>query len=232
MTWRISSIDRDKGYAMFFDKENGTGVGCELWVIPDELEVGDVVHIQWDTGNWDNEGWGQTVRRVDWNDETLVNMSDEYRDMRNKIDLYNIKMRNERDAFINYDDRMERLSNLPDLLRNRLQGFLSDDPDFERESMGFAYELFLSEQACELYKASKTEEFRSETAAATGRNCDDPIDAINAWWALNSAAFDYNYELQYAIMPAWSNGHSGMTASAAKMFAIMLLEEERATSPS
>ena len=227
MTWFIQSIDAAKSYLNLRDDE-ASGVSVEYWLLPDDLELGDEVDIQWDSGQWNNEGWGQRVRRVDWNGETLVDMSDDYMDMKHKLYLYEVKMRNERNAFLNREENERRMANLIEPFQIRLNRFLAEDPDFAKQSMGLEYELMICEQAQMLYEISQDKSWRGQLCSQVEHPdrgfIDDPTpnQALEAWWSLNTAFHKYNYREQYKWIPDWEQGHSGLTASSAYQFARLL----------
>lgn len=92
-----------------------------------------------------------------------------------------------------------RIEALPDVFKQRMQKFQMTNAEFDIEYG--EYELFCCEQAVIVAEILKT------------------ADAIDDWWALNSAAHGYDWKAQHAMVPGWSDDHSGNTAGCAMMLA-------------
>lgn len=224
MTWIIESIDREREQLNLTDQDH-SHVSVEYWLLPDGIEPGDDVDIWWQSGQKNGVGWGERVRRVDWRGVSLVDMSDQYLKDRHEKMVAEIRMKNERRAFVNREDVERRIKNLLPPLRNRLERFLEEDPDFAKQSMGLEYELFICEQAQVLYNVSNDIEWLEAMRDEFGIS-PTPNNALDEWWSLNSQKHNYNYQRQYELVPGWENGHSGMTASAAYQFAKLLNKGE------
>ena len=134
---------------------------------------------------------------------------------------------------------------LPQVFKDRIDRFRKNNPDFRKEYE--AYEMIcctsavqLAERAAGAAQAGENQQevdefFDSEELrllAAYPR--DEPWEKIEGppemrwlwwWWALNTKAYDYQYERQGKLMPGWDEaGHSGNTAGASFFLARAYME--------
>lgn len=167
-----------------------------------------------------------------------IKLKHEAYQIENKLELYRRYLKNK----FNYAERMAALH---PALRERLEGIIGNHgEEFYTEPMGFEYELFISEQATLLIESFKDPAIRQGVKDARALIPDDPdapsyqwetgtiywdndspLEALIAWYALNSQLNDYRYKDQVALVPGWSDDHSGMTASTAFAFAKWLTPE-------
>jgi hypothetical protein len=135
-------------------------------------------------------------------------------------------------------------ANLPQIFRDRIDRFRSNNPDFRKEYEG--YEMFVCKQAVAIAERARAageagenqEEVDEFWASEEKRQLatyprDEPWSLIEGppemrwvywWWAQNSKAYDYDYERMEKLMPEWSDGHSGNTAGAAFTLARAYME--------
>lgn len=200
------------------------------------FEVGQEVEV------WHTTCANPLITKVFVDHKLVVDLPGEYLSLKHEYYMVKGKVEQYREYLRDKMGYPARLAALHPWLRDRLQSIIDKNSDFYKEPMGMGYELFLSEQADLLVRSFQDPEIRrgvKESGALIPDNptadsfswhtgnadwdVDNPVDALIAWYALNSKVNDYRYKEQVALVPGWSDGHSGMTAGAAYSFAKHIL---------
>ena len=133
---------------------------------------------------------------------------------------------------------------LPDPLKNRIDRFRKEDPDFRWKEE--AYEMASCAEAGRLYKRAMDPEFGVALKAAKIKGPteearkkaqwdwettdgirdweDTPENRLLAFDAINTKLNGYKYDLMKTLMPEMDDGHSGNTWGHAVMFALRLVQ--------
>lgn len=151
--------------------------------------------------------------------------------------------REQREEFVDQREQLDRdFEQLPDPLKLRIARFRRESPGFRIDSE--RYELFCCTEAAKFADRARrrvasgeddqaVDEFWSSPelrAKAGGKDtvwADEPDHSEVRWllwaWAINSKAYDYDYERQRDVLDH-SEGHSGNTFGGAMQMARSLLE--------
>ena len=172
------------GWELGFDH---LGIGC-----PDDNckvapQVGETVKLF-------GRGFGYTVRGIEIGGRVYRYQTPEEEEEAHRQWVANLRREEQERWEKNKDSLLARVAALPDMFRDRLNGFLEKDPEFATAGMGLGYELFVCEQALEIAKhlgsVGAVEAFRNE-------GC----------------------EQQRVLVPTLDDGHSGNTFGMAVAFA-------------
>lgn len=129
------------------------------------------------------------------------------------------------------DAMQERVAALPKPLRERMERFGEEGGiDFWIEDAG--YEMYACAGAAALLRKVERLGFITDVDNIGDSESEEPDDTkaainwIEGWWGMNSAEHDpaYDYQGQKELVPDFGDGHSGLTASAAKSMAVAILE--------
>lgn len=178
--------------------------------------------------------------------ERVVHIPEDYKQLRKDAAQLERHLNNYRRYLALKPKLQDRLDSLHPRLRARMEYFFNEEgeKEFFLDGMG-EYELFIMEQATMLYETFREAATRQavwEIGALVPNNpeapsylwehgnrhwdVNSPTDALLAWWSINSKIWDYKSQLQYDLVPGWSNAHSGNTAGGAYSFARSLLRDE------
>jgi hypothetical protein len=235
-------VREDKWISITVDGSYGFSVYIPWPLESPQPVIGDTVRL------W-NGGLGSRTKGISlWKDNDWVHIwyetAEEQKIAHEKwVENYHIRLHEEFEQ--NKDKLDAEYEKLPTPLKNRLDRFRAEDPDFRwKEEF---YEMASIAEAARLYKLSLDPEFgralkeakvKAPTEKAKKKSSwdytekdgtldweDTPENRLLAFDAINSKLNKYNYKLQYKIHPEMDQGHSGNTWSHAIYFARILLRD-------
>lgn len=99
-------------------------------------------------------------------------------------------------------------------LKKRIRRFEAEKGAYEFWKDSGGYEMYAVNGANALINWASSQAIRPQ----------DQIQALDNWWAMNSAEGGYDYKGQMELVPEFGDGHSGWTASAAYGMAKAILD--------